>query len=270
MNMRKTIGVVLAACFLGAASLFAPSATAKTTDESDIWYVRGEAGWAIQLIQNDNTIFATLYVYGPDNQPTWYTATLVYKGSFNWSGDLYKTTGPWFGAVPFDPTTVNLTLVGTMSLNAPFVENGATLIYSVNGVQVLKTIERYLFAYENYNGVFAGVMSQQGTGFAPCNPADNFDATSAMVNISQSTTAMTLVIVTNGDTCSFPGTYNQWGHMGRVTGNYLCTSGASGTFRFLEMNRTFLDFRARTLLTTATGCTLKGYLLGLKQPPVPQ
>jgi hypothetical protein len=83
---------------VSAALVFGSSAAAKTTDESDIWSVVGEDGWAIQLIQNDNTIFATLYVYGPDGLPTWFTATLLYQGSFNWSGTLYGTTGPWFGA----------------------------------------------------------------------------------------------------------------------------------------------------------------------------
>ena len=54
---------------------------------------------------------------------------------------------------------------------------------------------------------------------------------------------MTIVTVANGDTCTFPGTYSQRGHFGRSLGNYVCTSGASGTFDFYEMIHNFSDFR---------------------------
>ena len=73
---------------------FAPSASAvnKTTDQSDLYWIHTESGWGIQIVQGMNTIFATLFVYGADGQPTWYVATLVTTAPFNWSGTLYKTT----------------------------------------------------------------------------------------------------------------------------------------------------------------------------------
>lgn len=271
MKTCKAVGLFLAVCtFVAFSSLYAPpGAATKTTDQSDLWWVHTESGWGIQLVQNNNTIFATLFVYEPDGQPTWYSATLTFQGSFNWSGTLYKTMGPWFGAQPFDSSTVTYLPVGTMSVNNPSVASG-TLIYTVNGVQVVKAIERQLLVYEDFNGSFSGVMSQQGSGLPPCSPADNTDAASAAVNVTQDGISMTVVITARGDTCTYPGTYNQFGHFGTVVGSYICTSGATGTFNFFEMVRNFSDFRARTSITTAAGCTLKGYLLGLTQPPVPQ
>ena len=33
-----------------------------------------ESGWGVNFVQSDNFIFATFFIYGPNNQPIWYTA----------------------------------------------------------------------------------------------------------------------------------------------------------------------------------------------------
>lgn len=270
MKAFRGIGIVATVCALALTLSYGSPATAgsKTTDTSDLFWVHTESGWGIQLVQNNNTIFATLFVYGPDNQPTWYSATLTYQSSLNWSGTLYRTTGPWFGAAAFDPVAVTAIPVGTMSFNAPKIASG-TLIYSVNGVQVLKTIERQLLVYEDFSGSYAGVLGQKGTGLG-CKPADSFDAANVTVQIAQSTTAMTIVTNANGNQCTFPGTYSQTGHFGGVIGSYTCTNGTGGTFDIFEMVRTHADFRARMSVTPAIDCTIKGRMVGLEQPLVPQ
>ena len=93
-------------------------ATSFSTDQSDLWYVPTESGWGMQLVQRDSIIFATLFVYDMNNKPTWYVATLTYQGNLVWNGDLLATTGPWFGAIPFDASTVVVRKVGTMSWTA--------------------------------------------------------------------------------------------------------------------------------------------------------
>jgi len=82
-------------------------ATSFTTDQSDLWYIPSESGWGMQLVQRDSVIFATLFVYGQNNQPTWYVSTMNYTSNLTWTGPLYATTGPWFGTVPFNPQNVN-------------------------------------------------------------------------------------------------------------------------------------------------------------------
>ena len=62
-----------------------------------------------------------------------------------YTGQLIRTTGPPFSAVPFDPALVKRTVVG----NATFTfanGNAATFAYTVNGVAQTKPITRHLFA----------------------------------------------------------------------------------------------------------------------------
>jgi hypothetical protein len=203
-------------------------------------------------------------VYGPDGQPTWYTATLNYQGggTFTWNGDLIKTTGPWFGSASFDSTAVTRTVVGSMTFSSTTDLTLGTLTYTVNGVQVVKQIQRQLLVYENFNGTYTGVISQQGTG-AMCNPADNTSGMPVTVQINQNATAMTIVTNTNANTCTFPGTYSQRGHFGAINGSYVCTSGDAGTFHIFEMAASQYDFRARIYFFSQTGCTLAGQMDGI-------
>ena len=60
------------------------------------------------------------------------------------SGTLYRTTGPAFNAVPFDPTKVHRTAVGTATIT--FADgNNASFAYTVNGVGQTKSITREVF-----------------------------------------------------------------------------------------------------------------------------
>ncbi len=106
MVLTNPIRAALRALFLAAAFVLGSFAhAATTTDYSDLWWVPAESGWGIQLVQEELTIFATMFVYDSNGQSTWYTATLSYVASLTWSGALYATTGPWFGhdAVRPDP-----------------------------------------------------------------------------------------------------------------------------------------------------------------------
>ena len=115
-SIRRVFGAALIAL-----SFIAPApaiAASSSTDQSDLWYIPAESGWGMQLVQRNGTIFATLFVYGPNGAPTWYVATMNPIGAFQWSGDLYATTGPWFGTEPFNPANVVATKVGTMTWTA--------------------------------------------------------------------------------------------------------------------------------------------------------
>src|SRR2546423_1535665 len=103
-----------AACILLAAVSFLayPAySTSFTTDQIDLYYIPNESGWGIQLVQRGSVIFATIFIYGPSNTPTWYVATLQFAGNLTWTGDLFATTGPYFGTVPFNSATVVATKV---------------------------------------------------------------------------------------------------------------------------------------------------------------
>jgi hypothetical protein len=64
----------------------------------------------------------------------------------SYSGELRRTTGPAFNAVPFTPiTAADQTVVGTMRLRFSDGNNGI-LEYSVNGTNVTKPITRIPFS----------------------------------------------------------------------------------------------------------------------------
>lgn len=69
MIPQRAFGIAVAIGLIAVALSYGPTATAKTTDTSDVFWVHTESGWEIQLVQNNNTTFATLYVYEPDGQP---------------------------------------------------------------------------------------------------------------------------------------------------------------------------------------------------------
>jgi hypothetical protein len=65
-------------------------------------------------------------------------------GSFR--GDLYRTRGPAFNAVPFQPIAASdITRVGTMQVRFSDGEHG-TLTYTIDGFGVTKSIVRQVFS----------------------------------------------------------------------------------------------------------------------------
>ena len=59
---------------VAALAIAAPAAAGTTysTDFSDIWWNPAEDGWGVQIVQQYNVAFATVYVYGADGQPRWF------------------------------------------------------------------------------------------------------------------------------------------------------------------------------------------------------
>jgi hypothetical protein len=259
----------LVAPLLVIATLFsAPvAATSFSTDQSDVWNAIGEPGWAIQLVQRGSTIFATMYVYGPSTQATFYSAALEATATqFTWSGDLIATTGPWFGTTPFNSALVTTRNVGTMTWTATSTSTGI-LKYSVDGVFVTKTMARYLVRYDDYSGTYLAAIHEDTT---ECfNPADNDSLDGSLdLTVGQSGLSMTIGLAGPGATCTFTGTLSQAGQFGSVAGTYSCTSGDFGTFQFFEMN-VGVNYLTGNLSTHGTndGCNSTGYFSAVRHRP---
>ena len=120
---------------------------ALATNYQDLWWNapgESESGWGINLAQEGDTIFATWFTYDHDRMPMWLVATATKTMPATYAGTLYRTTGPPFSAVPFDPAAVVRTPVGNVTLT--FANgNSATFAYTVNGVSQMKTITRQIF-----------------------------------------------------------------------------------------------------------------------------
>jgi len=131
----------------------APAASSASltaaTNYQDLWWAAppgSESGWGINLNHEGDTIFATWFTYGEGGGPMWLVVTAVKTGVGVYTGTLYRTTGPPFFSVPFNPAEVVPTAVGMATFT--FADgNDATFAYTVNGlVQQQKKITREVFS----------------------------------------------------------------------------------------------------------------------------
>ena len=115
------------------------------TNYQDLWWAgQSESGWGINVTQQGDVIFATLFDYDLNGQATWYVLSNAPKSSTGvYSGQLFQTTGPAFNASPW--TSITPTPVGIMTFNFSSGNTG-TLTYTVNGVSVTKNIQREVFS----------------------------------------------------------------------------------------------------------------------------
>ena len=101
----------------------------------------------MSIAHEGDVLFGTWFTYDVDRTPMWlaFTAPKTTDATTNtYAGTLYRTTGPSFASVPFDPTKVVATSVGTASI--VFTNgNAGTFSYSVNGVTGSKAITRQIF-----------------------------------------------------------------------------------------------------------------------------
>ena len=227
------------AAFLLSCWLFSPFASANTftTDLTDLWWNANESGWGVTVTHQREVIFLTFFVYGPDNRATFYTATAPYAGQASsgalvFRGDMAETRGPWLGTIPFNPNTVTVRPVGTVTFTA-FVD-AATLSYSVDGVVVNKSLTRQTFRNNDLTGTYAGVFRQTAAG---CSNAANNGTTETVVGVAINNTATGFAMSTNnanGSVCNYSGNYRQGGRMGSSTGTYTCP-GIAGNYEMYEM-----------------------------------
>ena len=227
------------AAFLFSAWLFSPFASANTftTDLTDLWWNANESGWGVTATHQREVVFLTFFVYGPDNRPTFYTGQASYtgqagSGALIFSGPMYQTTGPWLGAAFFNPNSVTVRQVGTVSFTA-FVD-AATLNYSVDGVFVNKALTRQTFRNNDLTGTYAGIFRQTAAG---CANAANNGTSETVVGVAINNTATGFAMSTNnasGSVCNYAGNYRQGGRMGSSTGTYTCP-GIAGNYEMYEM-----------------------------------
>ncbi|MEP7083843.1 MAG: hypothetical protein ABI854_03825 [Betaproteobacteria bacterium] len=117
------------------------------TNYQDLWWkapAGSEAGWGINFTQQGDVIFATWFTYGADGKPMWLSVTANRTATATFQGDLYRTTGPPFSAVPFAPAAVTATKVGSATLT--FTSgNAGSFVYTVGSISQTKPIERQVF-----------------------------------------------------------------------------------------------------------------------------
>jgi len=120
---------------------------ALATNFQDLWWnspAGSESGWGMNLTHQGDTIVGTWFTYDLDGSPLWLTVGAPKSAPQTYSGTLYRTSGPPFSAVPFDPAQVVGTPVGTATFT--FSDgNHATFSYVADNVAQTKQITRQVF-----------------------------------------------------------------------------------------------------------------------------
>lgn len=240
------------------------SATTVTIDFSDMWWVPSESGWGANMIQQGDIIFVTLFVYDTNGVPTWYVSpATTYQGNVagqRFSGPLYRTTGPYFGG-NFNPANVVVREVGSLTFIAPNSASG-TLSYSVDGVNVNKSISRQTFRTENLAGSYIGGTT--GT-FSGCS-VNGVAESAATYTIQQTATNVTINEFGAGYTCRYNGTLTQTGRLGTITGTGLCSDSSNQqafTATDVQAGTDFISMKFESLVST---CRFTGRLGGSRRP----
>ena len=119
----------------------------QATNFQDLWWAApagSESGWGVNFTHQGDIIFATWFTYDVDGTPLWLSVTANKSAPNVYTGTLFRTTGPAFNAVPFNPAQVIATAVGTATLT--FANgNAGSFAYTVNGVAQTKAITRQVF-----------------------------------------------------------------------------------------------------------------------------
>ena len=260
--MRLALFALAASAVLALAP--ARAATPFSVDASDLWFNPAESGWGVNIAQQGDTAFLTLYVYGTDNKPAWYVASSMTgtktggAGDVRFVGDLFSTTGPAFNAGTFDPARVVTTRVGSATLDIAGGTQG-TLTYSVNGTLVTKKIVRQTWRENNASGGYIGYL-QGSCATTTAGPEESmtFTINQAYPNFAMNTAG------TSGVSCGYNGTYSQDGRLGHVEGTFNCSNGKGGTFA-LDAMEASTDGIVTHLTTKVGTCTLTSRFAGIRR-----
>jgi hypothetical protein len=248
--------------------------TNLSTDVTDIWWPDSEPGWGIQLIQNADIIFATMFVYDPDGNPTFFVATLgSVAGATTWTGDLFVAGGTPFD-LPWNPADRVEFNVGTMTFSLTGVGSG-TLDYTVGPSIVHKELSRQPLKLEDNSGDYRITHTWTSAG-AGCTAADFYSPAAGPVNgdmaISRIDPEKAMVSLTWRlaplDVCSMTANYAQVGRLGAYAGTLTCpTSGTSGTLALYEIANRPRMLTGRYEMIWDHGCTRSGQFTAIMATP---
>ena len=242
------------------------SAARAATDYTDTWWTASEAGWGVTLTQQDDFIFVTFYVYAPDTRPTWYTAYLNRDGTTErFTGTLHRTSGTWLGA-PWQGSTI--TQVGTATFTATSSTTG-TLVYSVDGVGVTKSIERTTLVPVSVAGLYVGGVSGRRTGCATSGTiVDTIQFEILHSTVTGDIRIDQISSRTGALVCRMEGRAFQSGKLLTVSGaSYSCTDGWSGPTHIFNLRPTSGGFEGQWFSDAGNGCVESGQLSGVTQTP---
>jgi hypothetical protein len=228
--------------------LLATTLRAEAGFFTDIWYKAIESGWGVNLVQTDDFIFVTFFIYGPDGAPIWYHAELRWDGVSSFTGGVYATRGTFFG-IPWNPAALSGPQVGTASFT-PSAANAyeGTIAYTVTGVgSASHLVERQSLTLIALGGAYVG---GQAGGYSGCTNSANDGAYKdyydlAVTHLSNGAATFQFDY-TSGLSCTLSGTLVQNGQLYRIpTATYTCSDGLDTTATMSEIKSTSQGLEGR-------------------------
>ncbi|QJR16881.1 hypothetical protein [Usitatibacter palustris] len=227
-------------CLL-AGLLLAGALDSRAANFTDLWWNAQESGTGAQIVQQGETAFVTLFVYGANGEPLWLVApdarAYAYSagGLPQFRGTLYRTRGSAFSG-PWDASKSETIAVGTLYVS-PTELATIKVDYEVNNISVQKTFTRLTWeipiAAANYAGNFRLRYSQPG---GPPYGTMYYDAEFLMY-VENGEGLMRVTSDVKG-TCNYRGPYKQEGRYGSFSGQYECANGDTGSFGITRLEFT--------------------------------
>jgi hypothetical protein len=232
---------------------------------NDVWATDSEPGWGLQIVEQGNIAFSTLFVNDAANRPTFLTAFLTESPPDVWTGDLIETHGPWFGSAVYDTQQFNARKAGVLKFTKTS-SSTATLEYTVDGAAVTRQVTRQLWRYANYSGNYLATVYVVTTHCS--DTGDDGERSAAYpVSIEQNGTAVKITgnFAKRGTSaCTYLGDYTQAGRVGAVATSYTCSDGDEGAMAFFELSRRPGMFSGRLQGHSITdSCDYNGAITGL-------
>lgn len=260
-------------------------AVSGSTDFSALWWNASESGWGMNVMQEEQILFITLFIYGPSNAPTWYAGTATFvsanaAGDRTYTGDLYATTGTPFSVTPFNPGATTGVLVGRITFVGR-ADGAATVQYTVGSATVSKNVTRQTWAQPNFTlntaTPYAGAQADTTIGCATT--SDNGPSNGTIQNIALyinsvgNTMRLELTYPPNdGGLCILSGNnYVQEGRYGKATLTGRCAgqpaSSPSISFeaREVEIGPNFFTLQYTVTNGPRVGCVSRGIMTGAKK-----
>ena len=229
----------------GAAMLGTALCTHAAANLSDLWFDPAESRWGASIMQQGDTGFVILYLYGSDRSPAWYFASnaetyaLSADGLPHMRGALYQSRGPWFGDV-FDPGSVEVAPVGEVVIE-PVSATKVRIHYRIGATSVSKEIVRLTWALPQptspFDARFSIVVRRDET--------PTREVFSALTTFELTPPRAKVVVRDAGSTCIYEGPYEQAGRLGSIAGAFECNDGRTGPFRITDLEFSTHGFAAR-------------------------
>lgn len=254
---------VLAALAL---TLGLPAAAGQYTD---LWFNPQESGWGVNVVQQLETAFVTLFTYGPDGRPTWYfasdTRVTAYSsgGLPQFSGTLYRAEGPWHAA-PFDPARFRPTAVGTIDLE--LLGKSSMRVHTlIDGARDTRELVRQTWDQELLAANYVGQFVLRLTTPAGQLIGTRDFAADILVSFLQAEGYMRTDLP-GGGRCEYRGPYQQSGKLLTFSGTFSCETGDAreGTFEMRDVEVTENGFTAQ-LRTTSVNVNQNGRLAAVRR-----